>query len=123
MKGGRDESQSAPLTLGQALTGCVRLVVWCKTCQRRIKPDIAEKVERCGEATTVIDLGGMPALLCLRRARCRFRRHRGAALTCVCSGQSPDRLEVTGDLPVVRSALSTLLPPTIAAIAVVATGI
>jgi hypothetical protein len=54
-KRGRDESQSGPLTLGQALAARVRLIVWCKACQHKIEPDIAAQVERYGEATTVID--------------------------------------------------------------------
>jgi len=30
------------LTLGQAATAKVRLIVWCKACQHRFEPDTAE---------------------------------------------------------------------------------
>ena len=55
MKRSRSDSESGPLSLGQALNGRVRLIVWCKACQHRIEPDMAAQVERFGEAMTVID--------------------------------------------------------------------
>jgi len=62
MKRSRSESESGPLTLGQALASRVRLIVWCKACQHRIEPDVAAQVERCGAGMTVIDWA--------RRLRC-----------------------------------------------------
>ena len=43
------------MTLSQALAAKVRLLVWCKTCQHRAEPDIAEQVVRYGGDTAVID--------------------------------------------------------------------
>ena len=55
MDRGRREGESNPLTLGHALAGKARLIVWCKACQHKVEPDIAREVERCGEALSVID--------------------------------------------------------------------
>ena len=46
---------TAPLTLGQALTAQVRLIVWCKACGHRAEPDVAEQVAHHGSGMTVID--------------------------------------------------------------------
>lgn len=46
---------AGPLTLGQALTARVRLVVWCKRCNHQVEPDIAEQVARCGPEMTAIE--------------------------------------------------------------------
>ena len=51
----RSEGESAPMTLGGALAAKVRLIVWCKTCQHRAEPDVADQVARYGTDTTVID--------------------------------------------------------------------
>ena len=50
------------LTLGQAFTTKVRLIVWCKTCLQRFEPDTAELSEQHGAATTV--------MVWARRLRC-----------------------------------------------------
>ena len=39
----RQESESGPMTLGQALAAHVRLVVWCKSCSHRSEPDVATR--------------------------------------------------------------------------------
>jgi len=49
------ESESEPLTLGQALAAHVRLIVWCKSCSHRAEPDIATQVAQNGAGMTVID--------------------------------------------------------------------
>jgi hypothetical protein len=51
----RNEGESGPLTLGQALAARVRLMVWCKLCARRTEPDVAELVSWHGAEMTVID--------------------------------------------------------------------
>jgi len=44
------------MTFGQALAATkVRLIVWCKSCQHRAEPDVADQVARYGADTTVID--------------------------------------------------------------------
>ena len=43
------------MTLGQALVAQVRLIVWCKTCQHRAEPDVADQVARYGANTSIID--------------------------------------------------------------------
>ena len=47
------ESESEPLTLGQALAAHVRLIVWCKSCNHRAEPDVATQVARHGAGMTV----------------------------------------------------------------------
>jgi hypothetical protein len=42
------------LTLGQAYTAKVRLIVWCKRCLHRFEPDTAALAEQHGAATTVL---------------------------------------------------------------------
>jgi hypothetical protein len=49
------KGESGTLTLGQALTAHVRLIVWCKSCNHRVEPDIAPRVARHGSGMTVID--------------------------------------------------------------------
>jgi hypothetical protein len=51
----RNEGESGPLTLGQALAARVRLMAWCKLCARRTEPDVAELVSWHGAEMTVID--------------------------------------------------------------------
>jgi YgiT-type zinc finger domain-containing protein len=55
MRRKRSEGESAPMTLGGALSAKVRLIVWCKACGHRAEPDVAEQVARYGGGTTVID--------------------------------------------------------------------
>jgi hypothetical protein len=50
------------LTIGQANSAKVRLIVWCKRCLHRFEPDTAEMVEQHGAATTV--------MVWARRLRC-----------------------------------------------------
>ncbi len=64
----RQRDDTAPLTLGQAAAGHVRLIVWCKACSHRFEPDPAELVERHGDAATVIDWAAR-----LRCSRCGAR--------------------------------------------------
>src|SRR5437762_13994687 len=49
------ESESEPLTLGQALAAHVRLIVWCKSCNHRAEPDIATQVAQHGSSMPVPD--------------------------------------------------------------------
>jgi hypothetical protein len=42
------------LTLGQAVTTKVRLIVWCKACLHRFEPDTATLAEQHGAATSVM---------------------------------------------------------------------
>jgi hypothetical protein len=51
----RSESESGPMTHGNALAAKVRLIVWCKACGHRAEPDVAEQVAHHGEGMTVID--------------------------------------------------------------------
>jgi hypothetical protein len=46
MRRKRSDGDIAPLTLGQALTAQVRLIVWCKACGHRAEPDIAAQGSR-----------------------------------------------------------------------------
>ena len=55
MRRNRSDGETAPLTLGQALTAQVRLIVWCKACGHRAEPDVAEQVAHHGSGMTVID--------------------------------------------------------------------
>ena len=41
------------LTLGQAVTAKVRLIVWCKTCQHRFEPNTAALAQHGGETTVL----------------------------------------------------------------------
>lgn len=43
------------MTLGQAPDAKVRLMVWCKGCEHRAEPAVADQVARYGNDTTVID--------------------------------------------------------------------
>jgi hypothetical protein len=60
-KRGQGES-TAPMTLGQALAARVRVICWCKTCQHRAEPNVADQVARYGADTPVTDWA--------RRLRC-----------------------------------------------------
>jgi hypothetical protein len=51
------ESESGPLTLGQALAAHVRLIVWCKGCGHQSEPDVATQVAHHGSGMPVIDWG------------------------------------------------------------------
>jgi len=46
------------MTLSQALAAKVRLIVWCKSCQHRAEPDIADQVASYGPDVSVIDWAG-----------------------------------------------------------------
>jgi hypothetical protein len=43
------------MTLGNAATTRVRLIVWCKGCQHKVEPDPAEMAERYGAEMAVLD--------------------------------------------------------------------
>ena len=42
------------MTLGGAAAAGVRIIVWCKVCQRQIEPDPAELAERYGVGVAVL---------------------------------------------------------------------
>jgi hypothetical protein len=44
-----------PMTLGNAATNRVRLIVWCKACQHQVEPNPAEMAARYGADTSVLD--------------------------------------------------------------------
>ena len=44
-----------PMTLGAAAAAQVRLIVWCKGCQRQVEPDPAEMADRYGAEISVPD--------------------------------------------------------------------
>jgi len=48
MRRKRREGQSASMTLGQAFAAKVRLIVWCKACEHRAEPAVADQVARYG---------------------------------------------------------------------------
>ena len=53
---GRSKSQPGPpMTLGSVTAASVRLIVWCKTCQRQVEPDPAEQAQLHGAETSVLD--------------------------------------------------------------------
>jgi hypothetical protein len=43
------------MTLGSAAAARVRLIVWCKDCQRQVEPDPGEIAARYGAARPVLD--------------------------------------------------------------------
>jgi hypothetical protein len=43
------------MTLGNALAARVWLVVWCKSCQHKAEPDVADQVARYGADTSVLE--------------------------------------------------------------------
>src|SRR6266568_5128152 len=55
MNSQRNESKSAPMTLGQALAAKARLIAWYKLCARRTEPDVVELMSWHGAKMTVID--------------------------------------------------------------------
>jgi hypothetical protein len=57
------------MTLGNAAGARVRLIVWCKACQRQVEPDPAEMTERYGAETAVPDWRERMAC-----GKCRSRR-------------------------------------------------
>jgi DNA-directed RNA polymerase subunit RPC12/RpoP len=46
-----------PMTLGNAATAKVRLIVWCRDCQHQVEPDSAEQAARYGAETTIPQWG------------------------------------------------------------------
>jgi hypothetical protein len=44
-----------PMTLGNAASARVRLVVWCRACRHRVEPDPVEMAERYDPETTVLE--------------------------------------------------------------------
>jgi hypothetical protein len=42
-----------PMTLGNAATARVRLIVWCRDCRHQVEPDPAEQAQRYGAEMTV----------------------------------------------------------------------
>jgi hypothetical protein len=51
----RHTGQSEPMTLGQALAGNARLIVWCKSCGHRAEPDVATQLAQYGSGMPVPD--------------------------------------------------------------------
>jgi hypothetical protein len=49
------ESETGPITLGQALAARVRLMVWCKSCGHRAEPDVATQIAQHGATMPVPD--------------------------------------------------------------------
>ena len=47
--------QGPPMTLGNAATATVRLIVWCLDCDHRAEPDPAEQAQRYCAETSVLD--------------------------------------------------------------------
>jgi hypothetical protein len=45
------------MTLGNAATARVRLIVWCRGCEHQVEPDPAEMAALCGAETIVPDWG------------------------------------------------------------------
>jgi hypothetical protein len=45
----------AAATLGSAVGGGVRLIIWCRDCSHQVEPDPAVMAARYGAETTVID--------------------------------------------------------------------
>jgi hypothetical protein len=43
------------MTLGDAATARVRLIVWCRSCQHQVEPDPAEHVRRYGAEIPVFE--------------------------------------------------------------------
>ena len=43
------------MTLGNAASAKVRLIVWCKACGHRVEPEPAEMAARYGAETPVLD--------------------------------------------------------------------
>jgi hypothetical protein len=44
-----------PMTLGNAASAKVRLIVWCRDCRHQVEPDPAEMAERYGAEMSVPD--------------------------------------------------------------------
>ena len=73
------------MTLGNALTAKLTLIVWCRACGHQAEPDVAAQMARYGADTAV---AAWAARLGLRRARGRVRGQRRAAMMC-CSSRGP----------------------------------
>ena len=43
-----------PMTLGNAASAHVRLIVWCKSCQHQVEPDPADQANRYGPRMPVL---------------------------------------------------------------------
>jgi hypothetical protein len=80
-----------PMTLGNAAAAQVRLIVWCRTCQRQVEPDPAEMAQRYGADTSVLDwremlvcsrCGGRQADMVVTRTRRRQARGRSTRPSC-----------------------------------------
>jgi hypothetical protein len=52
---GMKSEPGPPLTLGNAAAARVRLIVWCKGCQRQVEPDPAEMAAQYGAQTPMFD--------------------------------------------------------------------
>jgi hypothetical protein len=55
MRRARNDEEYSLLTFGQALAGHARIIIWCKGCEHKIGPDVAEPVERHGASMMAID--------------------------------------------------------------------
>jgi len=44
-----------PMTLGNAATNHVRIIIWCRACQHQVEPDPAETAARHSTETSVRD--------------------------------------------------------------------
>jgi hypothetical protein len=51
----------------------VRLVLWRRDCQHRVKPDLTEQASRYGAKTAVPRMSETPRLLAMRQPKCGFR--------------------------------------------------
>jgi len=68
-----------PMTLGKAAAADVRLIVWCKDCDRQVEPDPAEMVARYGEGHVSARLARSACLLRVRWSASGHGRHRNRA--------------------------------------------
>src|SRR3954453_22952981 len=89
------ESESEPLTLGQALAAHVRLIVWCKSCNHRAEPEVATQVAQHGAGMTVIDWARL-----LRCTECgerdRLSISKRVLLSCVNRKSSANKFDLGG---------------------------
>jgi hypothetical protein len=44
---------STPMTLGNATSAQVRLIVWCRECGHQVEPDPAAMAQRCSPEMTI----------------------------------------------------------------------
>jgi hypothetical protein len=47
------------MTLGDAAAAGVRIIVWCKACQRQVEPNPAELAERYGAGVSLCWIGAI----------------------------------------------------------------